>query len=66
MREVANKEVRIALIGYNHYEVAEAMGIAEFTFCRWLRRELPPEKKALIIAAIEKLGNGGDGQCSSD
>ena len=50
-----NRDIRVALIGYKNYQVAEALGITEFTFCRWLRNELSCDKKALIIVAIEKL-----------
>lgn len=49
-------DIRIALIGYKNYQVAEVLGITEFTLCRWLRKELPVDKKAMVLAAIEKLG----------
>lgn len=52
---MANKDIRIALIGYRSYKVAQILGITEFTFCRWLRKELPIDKKSLILDAIEKL-----------
>lgn len=40
------------------YEIAKEIGISEFTFCRWLREELPDEKKKLVISAIEKIKRG--------
>lgn len=35
--------------------VANEIGVAEITLYRWLRTELPEDKKAAILAAIEKL-----------
>ena len=40
------------------YEVAEALGIAETTMCRKLRKELPPEEKQRILKTIERLAHG--------
>lgn len=37
------------------WQVAEACGISEVTLLRWLRFDLPDEKKAKIVAAITKL-----------
>lgn len=37
------------------YEVAKAVGVSEFTFSRWLREELPDEKKKSILETIEKM-----------
>lgn len=42
------------------YEVAEALGISETHFSRKLRKELPGDEKAKILAVIEKLANGGE------
>ena len=55
-----NKKVRNALFrsGLKHYEVAEAMGVADETFSRWLRHELPAEKQNEILATIDKLKKG--------
>ena len=46
-------EFRIANI--RQWEVAEAMGISEMTLVKWLRRELPEEKKKLVREAIRKV-----------
>lgn len=37
-----------------NYEVAEKLGITEYTFCKWLRNELSEEKKKIILDAIKK------------
>lgn len=40
---------------FRHYEVAQALGISEYTLSVWLRTELLPEKKAQILEAIERV-----------
>ncbi len=40
--------------GFYRWQVADAMGVSENTLNRWLRHELEPEKKAAVMAAIEK------------
>ena len=47
------EEFRIANV--RQWEVAEAMGISEMTFLKWLRRELPADKKKLVRQAIAKV-----------
>lgn len=37
------------------WEVAQILGVAEFTFCRWLRGPLDSEKEQAILGAIEQL-----------
>lgn len=37
------------------WEVADALGISEMTFVKWLRKELPEGKKTLVRDAIEKV-----------
>ncbi len=37
------------------WEVAEYMGISEFTLSRWLRKELTVEGKAQIKQAIDQI-----------
>lgn len=41
--------------GIFQYEVADAIGVSEATFTRWLRKEMPEDKKKLVLDAIEKL-----------
>ncbi len=38
-----------------HYEVATALGVSEYTLCRWLRTELSDDKKQSIYSAIKAL-----------
>ena len=40
------------------WEVAEAMGISEFTFCRWLRKDLKGKQLERLNSAIKKVRNG--------
>lgn len=40
---------------FHQYEIAQVLGISEYTLVRWLRTELPPDKRAAIFEAIEKL-----------
>lgn len=37
------------------WEVAEQLGVSEVTVCRWLRSELPKDKKVQILQAIEDV-----------
>ena len=41
--------------GFAHWQIADAMGISEITFCRWLRYELPEDKKQKIYSIMEEL-----------
>lgn len=52
-----NIDIRLAIVNkrLKNYEVAAACGVSEFTFSRWLREELPQEKKKRILDAIESL-----------
>lgn len=52
-----NNDVReeIKRAGVFHWEVADALGVAESTFCKMLRKELPEEKKQKIYSAIKTL-----------
>lgn len=51
----ANQEIRKALkmSGMKHWELAAAIGVDETTICRWLRKELPDEKKNHILDIIK-------------
>jgi len=46
------------------YEVAEAVGVSEFTFCRWFRKELTGEQKRRIEDAVAALT--GDSNADND
>lgn len=52
-----NLDVRqaIARKRLKQYEVAQALGISQFTFSHWLQTELPPEKKKEILKAIKGI-----------
>lgn len=41
--------------GIKHWEIAERLGIAEATFCRKLRRELPSDQQKQIIQVIHAI-----------
>ena len=63
-KNTKNKEVR-ALIkqsGFAHWEIAEALGIGEFTFSRLLRKEFTEGEIAEVKAAIERLKNAENAQ----
>lgn len=54
---MANAEIRALILKHRirHYEVASQMNISESTLSRWLRKELPLEKKQEILNAINDL-----------
>lgn len=41
--------------GFPLWFVADRIGIADTTFSKWLRKELPDDKKKQILKAIEEL-----------
>lgn len=54
---MANKEIRNLLFQNNikHFILAKKLGICESTLSRWLRVELLPKQREMILEAIEKL-----------
>lgn len=54
---MANQDIRIAAAGASVrlWQIAEALGIADFNFSRKLRRELPAEEKEKIFGIIREL-----------
>lgn len=54
---MANAEIRELMRRkrIRHYEVAERLGISEYTFCKWLRRELTNEQKQRVLKAINQI-----------
>ena len=50
-----NIEIREAIkeSGFRHWQIADMIGIADTTFCRMLRRELPEDKKQEILTAMQ-------------
>lgn len=55
--EVKNIDVRTAMkiSKVKQWEVADQLGISEFTFSRWLRKEMSDDKKAEIFKAIQEV-----------
>lgn len=41
--------------GLRQWQIAEACGVSEWTFVRWLRHELSEEHRKAIFKAIEEL-----------
>ena len=37
---------------YRQYEIAAKIGISEYTFCKWFRKELTSEQRMQILDAI--------------
>ena len=52
-----NQEIRnmAKTAGVRLWEVADAIGIADTTFCRKLRKELPADEKEKILSVIAEL-----------
>ena len=44
--------------GVRMWMIADALGIADTTFCRKLRQELPAEEKEKIFGIIRELSQG--------
>ena len=38
-----------------HWEVAKRLGVSEMTLFRWLRQDLPDEKRQQILKAISEI-----------
>lgn len=57
---MTNEKIRDAMriANVRQWEVADALGVHEATFCVWLRHELPAEKQNEILATIDKLKKG--------
>lgn len=55
---MANIEIRNALKEKRmfNYELAELLGVTEWTLSRKLRKELPPDEKQKILDIIAKVG----------
>lgn len=55
-----NLEIRLAIKSARlfSYEIAAELGLSETSFSRKLRKELPPEEKEKILAAIDRLTKG--------
>ncbi|MCI9331655.1 MAG: hypothetical protein HFG05_05700 [Oscillibacter sp.] len=58
-RSPRNQDIRTAIeqAGLRHWWVAEELGIACGTLSNRLRKELPPEEKQEVLAAIRRLAD---------
>lgn len=56
-----NRDIRniIKASGLKQWEVAKKLNVAESTLIRWLRDDLPPERKETICQAISDLQKEG-------
>lgn len=54
---MANEGIRQAAkkAGVRLWEIAEALGIADTTFSRYLRRDMPQEETLKILKVIEQI-----------
>ncbi len=63
---MCNLEIRkkITRAGLKYWKVAEALGMADSSFTRKLRRELSPKEKEKVCLAIARLSEeaGTDGE----
>lgn len=59
--DVCNVDIRntAAGNGVRLWQIAEALGIADCSFSRKLRKELPAEEKRKIFGIIERLAKEG-------
>ena len=57
MRNLTNYDIRLTLFekGIKQNKIADFLGVNEYTLSRWLRKELPKEKRDTILDAIHKL-----------
>ena len=57
MKNKANADIKALMKERKvcQWKVALTIGISEQSLIRWLRTELPEEKKTAIVAAIEQL-----------
>lgn len=56
-----NIEIRAAYMaaGIKQWQLAKILGLSESHFSRKLRKELPPEEKKRVLAAIDRLPKEG-------
>lgn len=59
-KQVKKEEVKLMMKQnqVKQWEVAEAMGISEFTLCRWLRKDLKGKQLERLNSAIKKVRSG--------
>jgi hypothetical protein len=52
-----NMDIKEAKKDVPDWAIAEKLGISDNTFYRWMRKELPPYKKQLVMQVIDDLKN---------
>lgn len=54
---MANEQIRriAAEKGVPHWKIADRLGVVDTTFCKWLRKELPKEKRDRVLEIISDL-----------
>lgn len=55
-----NQDIKEAKRNVPDWAIAEKLGISENSFYRWIRKELPSEKKEIIMQVILDLKNEQD------
>lgn len=59
---MANTDIKLAAAGagVKLWQIAEALGIADCSLSRKLRKELSEDEKGKIFGVIEELAKGGE------
>lgn len=57
VNQMANADIRNAIKKKNvyQYQVAEKLGVTEWTLVRWLRKEVPEELKQKILKTVNAM-----------
>lgn len=50
--EIRNEAKRMNV---RHWQIADYIGISESTFVHWMRRELQPDRKKMVLDAINAI-----------
>lgn len=60
-RSTANADIRKAarVADVAQWQICERLGISEPTLTRWLRGDLPEDRRQRILAAIDELAKEG-------
>ena len=56
MNDTIKRKIKASRI--MQYEIAAKIGISEYTFCRWFRKELTAEQQEKILTAIAEIKAG--------
>lgn len=61
MKENSNIRNAARIANIPQWKIAEALGISEATFTRWLRAKLSPEREEKVMAIIDRLAQEKQG-----